>query len=128
MSNGSSVGLERILLSIWISINILLNICKSFVISTINSGILARFVILNQLTAQTPESTVVHRKRLARMDITLLGIVIGAIIILILIRGLGFWFARTAARNAYRNGMNREITGRATLRRIHGQGNLAASP
>jgi len=62
------------------------------------------------------------------MDITLLGIVIGAIIILILIRGLGFWFARTAARNAYRNGMNREITGRLTLRRIHVQGNPAASP
>ena len=57
------------------------------------------------------------------MDMTLLGVVIGAIIILILIRGVGFCFARTAARNAYRNGMNREVTGRVTLRRIHVQGN-----
>jgi len=43
------------------------------------------------------------------MDMTLLGVVIGAILILFLIRGVGFAFARSSARNAYRNGMNAEI-------------------
>src|SRR5271163_712972 len=44
------------------------------------------------------------------MDLTLLGVVIGAILILILIRGLGFYSARSAATRAYRRGMNEEIT------------------
>jgi hypothetical protein len=43
------------------------------------------------------------------MDLTLIGVVIGAILILFLIRGVGFAFARNAARTAYRNGMNAEI-------------------
>ena len=43
------------------------------------------------------------------MNMTLVGVVIGAILILFLIRGVGFAFARTAARNTYRNGMNAEL-------------------
>jgi hypothetical protein len=43
------------------------------------------------------------------MNMTLVGVVIGAILILFLIRGVGFAFARIAARNAYRNGMNAEL-------------------
>jgi heme/copper-type cytochrome/quinol oxidase subunit 2 len=56
------------------------------------------------------------------MEMTLVGVVIGAIIILILVRGVGFFFARNAARNAYRNGMNQQVTGRVTLHRIVTEG------
>jgi hypothetical protein len=52
------------------------------------------------------------------MDLTLIGVVVGAILILFLIRGVGFYFARTAARNAYREAMNTEVRTR-NLRHHH---------
>jgi mannose/fructose/N-acetylgalactosamine-specific phosphotransferase system component IID len=56
------------------------------------------------------------------MEMTLVGVVVGAIIILILIRGVGFFFARNAARNAYQNGINQQVTGRVTLHRVLTEG------
>jgi len=58
------------------------------------------------------------------MDLTLLGVVIGAILILILIRGLGFYGARTTAARAYRQGMNAEITG-SPRRRVRAPGTFS---
>ena len=50
------------------------------------------------------------------MDTTLIGVVVGAILILFLVRGFGFFAARYNARKIYRQGMNAEIT-RSTSRR-----------
>lgn len=54
-----------------------------------------------------------------KMDMTLLGVIIGAIVIMFLVRGVGFFAARNAARNTYRNGMNAEITGQRRRRIRH---------
>lgn len=54
------------------------------------------------------------------MNLTLIGIMIGACVVLILIRGLGVCFARNAARTQYRNAINAELRRRATPVRVVG--------
>jgi hypothetical protein len=54
------------------------------------------------------------------MDFVLLGVIVGSVLILFLIRGLGFLSARTAARMAYREGMNAELTSRRDHPRVAG--------
>ena len=50
------------------------------------------------------------------MDGTLLGVIIGVVLILILIRGVGIVFSRRAARNTYWNGMMAEARTNGTVR------------
>lgn len=50
----------------------------------------------------------------------LVGCVVGAILILCLIRGVGFFAARQQARRDYRRGMNAEITNQRRHIRYHG--------
>lgn len=54
------------------------------------------------------------------MDFVLLGVIIGSILILCLVRGLALFSARTVARNVYRDGMNAELTNRTNRPRVAG--------
>ena len=56
------------------------------------------------------------------MDATLIGVVIGVIVILFAVRGIGFYLARRTAREHYRNGMNAELSNRNAHVRVRVSG------
>lgn len=54
------------------------------------------------------------------MDFVLLGVIVGTVLILVIVRGVSLFSARTAAQNAYREGMNAELTNRTNHPRVAG--------